>query len=179
MNTTPAYLVCHNHSTAPITRTFFTHENLLTARKAAFTFVESLFAARLEEYLHHDKTEVYLVEITEPNDPTPTIIARLLYKPGHEISVEQERRASKEKLLDLQREFTYYQTHTHAIGFGAFGFSVSLDHEPTPISHITILYEAMASAMVALALYGSPQDTSFSFDYWQPDDRIRLVPIPC
>lgn len=180
MNTakTPTYLVYHSNPIAGPTRKFFTHENLLTARRAAMTYAESLFNTRLKEYLEQDEVEVWLVEITTPDDLAPAIIAHLMQKTAEDMNAAQYRRASNHKLLELQREFEYYQTNHHAIGFGAFGLTVTLDHQSSPVNHITILYEAAASALVALALYGGDRDIDFNYYYYEPNDSIKFTPIP-
>lgn len=170
---TPAYLVYHSNPASDATRTFFTNENLLTARKAAFTFVESLFANRLEDFLGHDELEVYLVETAQPDDSAPCVIAQVMRKIEGDPDSDEYRNAHQRKLLELHREFSYYQIHHHSIGFGAFDILVCRQHQPDQPQRLIVLSEAVSSVMSTISSHNSGWNIHFDFEYYYPDEPIE------
>lgn len=191
MNTkpTPAYLVYHNDQVNTPTRTFFAHADLLTARKAAWTYAESLFGSQID-FADQEEVEVYLAEITQPDDPAPVIIARILQKrtywpeaaPGDVVPIDPEqahyhRERYKSVLIELDREYRYYAQQHHPDGFGSFTVSVYAYRSIELLIQVQVLFDALGCAGAAISSYNGTKGQSFSMMYCSPDEVVDLSEI--
>lgn len=169
---TPAYLVCHTRKDQPTTRHFFTDDSLLTARKAALTFVELLFTNRVDDYVDNEETEMLLVEITTPDDPAPVVIAQILHhlKPLPSAVANLDPHYRSHRFRELQNEYYYYYTHRLPTGFGAFSLIAYLKDQPNEPHTFVVLSEAMRPMLSEINQLDCIWESQCDYGLYDPDD---------
>ncbi|MVM35485.1 hypothetical protein GO755_36020 [Spirosoma sp. HMF4905] len=134
MSTTPAYIVFHQHEAIPMTQTLFTHDRLLTARKAAMSHVEKLLAELWQRGDYQTIIEVRLIETgTEPipfDSPAIALVYQLTYSRKHNLTYPEAKAAFCAAMDQLHAEFLYYQANAYSMGFGYFRTEMELGENP-------------------------------------------------
>lgn len=124
MNTTSAYLVSHQNPAIYLTQTLFTRNNLLTARKAAMSYVEELL---MQLWRRGDYTTIIEVRLLcsaeQPitaNSPVIALVYQLDLARLQDRSYDEARAVYYAALGQLHEEFMHFQSQGHSMGFGYF-----------------------------------------------------------
>ncbi len=182
----PAYMVYYNNQINKPTWTFFFHDDLLTARKAAITLAESLFGSHAQ-FTPAEEVEVHLVEAIGPDDAAPLPIARVLAKRSslfEQVHTQEDPRFIEEihprvnwtnrALIELESEFRYYHQHKLPIGFGVFMLRVFLS-PLIPEETIAILFDAASYALALISNNPEPAQL-LSFTHREESSQIEFAP---
>ena len=130
----PAYLVYFEKPGQELQQRRFVDANLLTARRAAMTYAESLHGT-IGYWDITTQLAVYLIEQTGPDQPY-SIIARALLRKKHKgpqiagidtipfDRIADEQQTTIDNLTELYQEARYYKANGHGLGIGTFTLSI-------------------------------------------------------
>lgn len=161
---TPGYLVeCIGLSDAPV---FFADANLLSARRAAMSYLETLLTGLWQQNDNATDIQIRLIE-ADPAAPTETAhhLALIYQRKNIELLTPAvESQAGIMKAWDeLHQEFMYYLSHQQHMGMGFFYISIYDDAKADPRYTASILTDALSYAITQdRNLNPNPGDPHFS-----------------